>query len=210
MRSTVASLVVLLLAGSVSAGMLGDEDMEDLSGLGTGGNYQPGGMDPYYVWRTDTWAPLADNGPSLPGVQCATPGVPGWGDLKIVQAIPAPANGTALTLDFDYKAQGSFMARAYGGSTGDMWGLWAGGGSPGTQIGASYVPAVQNTGGQWASDQYNFTVDADYDYLLIMFRTHGGGDVPGDSAVDNAVLTPEPATMTLLSLGGLALLRRRR
>lgn len=61
---------------------------------------------------------------------------------------------------------------------------------------------------QWETLTYTFTPTADYDYLIVGLTSSGSvSDIVG---FDDISLTPEPATMSLLGLGGLALIRRRR
>jgi hypothetical protein len=58
--------------------------------------------------------------------------------------------------------------------------------------------------------QFDWNVDA------LQFSSYGGTDYPGypgsgeHFVMDNFTFTPEPATLSLLALGGLAVLRRRR
>ena len=71
-----------------------------------------------------------------------------------------------------------------------------------TVVASFYVPT-------WYTLDYN-NIDQ------VTFDSFGGIPVPGTSgqgahfAMDNFTITPEPATLSLLALGGLALLRRRR
>ena len=48
------------------------------------------------------------------------------------------------------------------------------------------------------------------DYIEIIFALNTGGGAPPEMYFDNAKLTPEPATICLLGLGGIALIRRRK
>ncbi len=50
------------------------------------------------------------------------------------------------------------------------------------------------------------------DWMQVLLATNYGGDIvtAGNYYIDNIRLTPEPATIALLGLGGLAMLRRRR
>jgi hypothetical protein len=57
---------------------------------------------------------------------------------------------------------------------------------------------------------YKAQISPSPDYVQIILTLNTGGGAPPDMYFDNAVLTPEPATIALLGLGGLLLRRRRR
>jgi hypothetical protein len=63
-------------------------------------------------------------------------------------------------------------------------------------------------------DEENGEISPDYTYLEIVLIGNCGGhtDYTGDASyyLDRAVLTPEPATIALLGLGALSLIRRKR
>lgn len=63
----------------------------------------------------------------------------------------------------------------------------------------------------WTSKSYTVPVGATgYDYLAVRITgTKGSGTAPG-VGFDNVSLVPEPGTMLLLGLGGLAVIRRKR
>ena len=208
MRKVAVVTVLALFAGAASATMLGEGDFEAVD------NFDPGnptvGTDPHSVWYSSPWSlATGDSGPSAPGDKWASPDCDGCGDLKIGQWIPAPAAGTDLTLTLDWKQdQGSVHeVRIYGVSDGDQMQYWAGGTLPGTL----YDTIDLGLSSDWTTVTVNFTWNGTEDYLHIVFRSSGEwGSGQPDTGLDNVVLTPEPATMTLLGLGGLGLLIHRR
>ena len=48
------------------------------------------------------------------------------------------------------------------------------------------------------------------EWMQLIFSSNFGGETPGKFYIDNVQLIPEPTTIALLGLGGLALIRRKR
>jgi hypothetical protein len=59
----------------------------------------------------------------------------------------------------------------------------------------------------WDLSSYNPTGAT---WMQLIFSSNFGGTTPGKYYIDNVQLIPEPATICLLGLGGLALLRKKR
>jgi hypothetical protein len=59
----------------------------------------------------------------------------------------------------------------------------------------------------WDFSEYDATGAT---WMQLIFSTNFGGETPGKYYIDNVQLVPEPTTIALLGLGGLALLRRNR
>jgi len=207
-RLTLGVAVLMFCAGPALANMLGEGDFEAVD------NFDPGnptvGTNPDSVWYSSPWSlQSGDSGPSAPGDKWASPGCDECGDLKIGQWIPAPAAGTDLTLTLDWKQEQGpvHQVRIYGVSVGDSMGYWAGGTNPGTL----YETLDLGLSADWTTKTVNFTWNGAEDYMHVMFRSSGEwGSGQGDTGLDNVVLTPEPATMALLSIGGLGVLIRRK
>lgn len=144
----------------------------------------------------------------------------------LAQVIAAPADGTVLTFSFDYVNSAGFGLDVH------VYGIDSSAGFPGTSSNPGSIAGATNfltsvDGGDGDLDvgststgvfntfvENNVTVTGGHDYLVVSFEFLGASAVsdPGlvERAIDNVSLVPEPATMSLLGLGGLALLRRRR
>ena len=69
---------------------------------------------------------------------------------------------------------------------------------------------VGSGGMTWDGDATVLTLTPDDLDAQVVYGLSGDGEAPTASCGDTVTFLPEPATMTLLALGGLALIRRRR
>jgi hypothetical protein len=82
-------------------------------------------------------------------------------------------------------------------------------GTPGTTLTGEWIwdYSAILPGGSWTGSHIS-TADTYFNFIFALNENSGGAG--GSFYFDNARLAPEPATIVLLSLGGLALLRRKR
>lgn len=92
---------------------------------------------------------------------------------------------------------GGVWIRNIDDNTGAPTGAWSGG------------EWNMETGGAGGSNKAIFFSDGDYSTMVINLLSQGGNSHEG-SRYDNLIITPEPASLGLLSLGALVMLRRRR
>ncbi len=127
----------------------------------------------------------------------------------IYQLIAGPGVGSYdVSYDLDVVQSGQIYLYAAGLNTGDIIGE----GLSGNLSNAQWVTEFNGGGagamptGGWADFDYTLNITQDTDYVLIGVNAAWDADVQ----VDNVTMTPEPASMSLLALGGLAMLRRRK
>jgi hypothetical protein len=134
----------------------------------------------------------------------------GWydGGGGFYQAVSGTA-GTEYTLTVDSGAD------AWWQPTGEMALIWLDGSN--TELGKAARFTVDPAVYGWTYDQphpwasYSLTATAPVGttQVKVEFASRMPGGVGGSIWFDNAVLTPEPATLTILGLGGLLLRRRK-
>jgi hypothetical protein len=137
----------------------------------------------------------------------------GWGIIGEVDVPNAAAFAANTTVSLDVSVLGSDWA----GDNGFQFGLVVNSDSTGWQqadVGAWY----------WGGDGQDFTETVSFNYnafktgtanwaQIILYQNSYSNDGSITNAVyylDNLRLTPEPATMALMGLGGLALIRRKK
>lgn len=190
----VIGVAMSLLVGTASANLVANPGFEtgDLSD-----------------WFSGGVTVVSDNGPSATGQYCAE--IVLFGDVRSLAM--SVTSGQIMTFSFDYKTVGATagLARAQlrffencspdGRETADPW------------VGELNL-LVGDTGGLWAvaSGDVEVPMDARYADVRIcgagIFQDGGPGNPGQLLRVDNISVVPEPATLALLSLGGLLLRKR--
>ncbi len=205
MKKLALMLIILAVAGTASANLLSDSGMDGtLLTLGTGG-FDPDGVNNGSV--KNQWM---DNGKWALGGGVATKTSVDSGNM--VQIIDIPAAGT-YTLSADVLAANGntyIKVLASGGNNypsfdsapGDMGDMTVLGAGTGTIANA----ASQNYSFDFEVTEAMLTGATPKITLVVIVRQY----FVGGAVVDNVQITPEPATMSLLAIGGVAALIRRK
>ena len=122
----------------------------------------------------------------------------GAGNEAFAQVVPLPAGGTC---SFNVKTDSAMWYDAYLMKEGDSFAAYYGT-VPGNV--AFDEGEVDTTNGQWTLVSKTIPANPSFSYLCLTFWTGA------NTGIDNVSVLPEPATMSVLGLGALALLRRRR
>jgi len=155
---------------------------------------------------------VSDNGPSAPGVWAVswTNTIPASRDIRSKAIAVTP--GEVYAFSFDYKtsadATGLFLAQV-------RWHTGADESGNATGWISEYTTTPGNSGGDWLTFSISDVgaVPELAGYCDLKIRTSGsspsGNTFVGTLSLDNVQFVPEPATLALLSLGGLLLRKRR-
>jgi MYXO-CTERM domain-containing protein len=137
------------------------------------------------------------------------------GQSSLLQVIQDNGNNTGLhTLSFSiagkwlfggvyvegFNDDGAIASFLLSGTPSGGTGLFVDGSGPG------YATIVYDST-TWTNVSYTLDLGEGYKYITIAFQSTG---VPDNPRLDNVSLTPEPAAMAVLGVGGLLALRRRR
>ncbi len=130
----------------------------------------------------------------------------------LMTALPAPAGEQSWTVSFDWARPNS-----WGNANFEVWAFSDGdelrinntlyGADAVVTGGEKLRDIVLPTSSSWVGQSFDFTVPAGYDAVALVWFMDGSDN---NGRIDNLVVTPEPASLAMLALGGLALLRRRR
>lgn len=189
---------------------------------GTGSQVPAGWKFAQQDWCGSNWAVASStNFTEGDAALKMTPGGGLYNDIFAGTFITGLTVGQMYTLTFDFQADAGFTADP-GVATGQDhqtsasynvmnvpdspigWGMTED--YPGHETGSTWI-GVGNWDGSYHQQSRDFTASAASMAFVIKIRSM---DAVGSVRIDNLVVTPEPASMLLLALGGLVCLRRRR
>jgi hypothetical protein len=198
-------LLVAVLVTSAQANLL------------TNGDFETGNLDPWYItnWGTeDQYITVVDDGTKVAEILTV-----GGDGIELHQDGIACGAGLPVVVSLDYKvASGSWNAMGVSINYWDASEGWldygwtliydnstAGGGDDQWH---TYTTAGKPAGSGVGELEGTWSVPLDTAEITMYISQWGW--VPSGAHYDNVSLVPEPATITMLGLGGLALIRRRK
>lgn len=186
MKNALIVSLVLAVCGMAHAGIVN-------------GDFEDGGND----WNTGGGVIVdTDNGPSLLGISCAlldNAADSGGRDWRSNQF--DIVSNVEYFLTFDYKTEVGATSNPQ-----VRFRFWKENGD----FNGEAQKTLDLTDGTWQTIEISRISAADAVSADIFFSSHKFGDFVGIVKFDNAVVVPEPASLTLLAIGGLAFLRRKK
>ncbi len=204
MKKAVLLLALLAVTGIAGANMLANGDFS-LGENDPGDPTQPNTLNAvgWSEWTSGGWTNRESNGNDLPGCSFHMAiGNAGGSGAGVYQDIAATV-GTTYKLTADSKLDAWWKNAAYL----KFEFMDAGNVQIGFAESPHWAQAGYDTGLPWANYSLIGVAPAGTVKVRAILGTWGEG---GTARFDNAVLVPEPATMILLGLGSLAMLRRKK
>jgi len=196
MKSVIVLLVVCVTAGIASANLLSNGNFNSPASSAAPDNWST------WAWGSG-WSNHQNDASSFDSSYYMAVGGMNWGQGGggVFQTVPGITAGTNYTLTVEAGAQAWWKPVGY------MTMMWLD--PSGAQISQSQLkiidPANYDTGVPWTNFSLTAAAPTGATQVKVEFANYDG---QGSVWYDNAVLTPEPATLAILGLGGLLLRRK--
>lgn len=206
MKSMFSLAALLALAVSAQAGLLSDTGFDGTLVIHDGGTAVDSvTLGQWYAPGSGGWNQCWD----ISGGVGLYPNVSFEFNQSLAQMIASPGVGSyGVTFDLNVVSSGQIYLFAAGMNSGQAIGE----GLMHYYTNATWVSEFNGGGAGadptsgWETFTYTLNITQATDYLVIGINAADGANLQ----VDNVDVTPEPASMSLLGLGALALIRRRR
>jgi PEP-CTERM motif-containing protein len=194
----VKKVLVVMVMGLVAAGFCNANVL-------TNGDCETGAVGDFPGWYFTVNAEIVDFDSSGYGTKCLQSVVgTGVSGQAIIGTAPATEGGPLLDASIDYKTLAGFVD---GGGDWAFLRFWDDSAGFLSQV---FIGPLAATNGEWVTHSITgIAAPAGADNADIFVAIGLFGSSSGVARFDNAIITPEPASMMLLGLGALALRRKK-